>query len=143
MISREDIEQAAQRIQGYVRRTPVMALEQPLWGIDAQVFLKLEQLQYTGSFKPRGTFNRMLAYPLPDAGVIAESGGNHGAAVAYAAQQLGCRAEVFVPEVCPPMKRERLLRYGAQVEVIGANFAEALAASEARAAQTHALVVHA
>ena len=143
MISREDIEEAAQRIHGYVRRTPVMSLEQHAWGINAQIILKLEQFQHTGSFKPRGAFNRILAHPVPTAGIIAASGGNHGLAVAYAAQQLGYRAEIFVPELCPPIKVERLRHYGGEVKLVGVNYAEALAASEVRAAQTGALMVHA
>jgi threonine dehydratase len=143
MILRRDIEHAAQRIDGYVRKTPVMSLERHAWCIDAQVILKLEQFQHAGSFKPRGAFNRILAHDIPDAGVIAASGGNHGVAVAYAAQQLGYHAEIFVPELCPPIKVERLRHYGAQVQLVGANYAEALAASEAQAAQTGALVVHA
>jgi threonine dehydratase len=143
MISRKDIEEAAQRIHGYVRRTPVMPLEQHAWGIDARLILKLEQFQHAGSFKPRGAFNRILAHPVPDAGIIAASGGNHGLAVAYAAQQLGYRAEIFVPELCPPIKVERLRHYGCEVKLVGANYAEALAASEVRAVQTGALMVHA
>jgi threonine dehydratase len=143
MISREDIEEAAQRIHGYVRRTPVMPLEQHAWGIDARLILKLEQFQHAGSFKPRGAFNRILAHAVPDAGIIAASGGNHGLAVAYAAQQLGYRAEIFVPESCPLIKVERLRHYGGEVKLVGANYAEALAASEVQATQTGALIVHA
>ncbi len=143
MISRPDIEQAARRIDGYVRQTPIMALERHAWGIDAQIILKLEQFQHAGSFKPRGAFNRMLSHTIPASGVIAASGGNHGVAVAYAAQQLGYPAEIFVPEACPPNKVARLRRYGAQVSMVGANYAEALAASEIRAMQTGALQVHA
>ncbi|BCL84088.1 serine/threonine dehydratase [Ktedonobacteria bacterium brp13] len=143
MISRIDIEHAAQRIGGYVRQTPIMQLERQAWEIDAQVILKLEQFQHTGSFKARGAFNRMLAQSIPASGIIAASGGNHGAAVAYAAQQLGYHAEIFVPESCPIVKVERLRSYGAQVRMVGANYAEALIASEARAAQSGALTIHA
>ena len=143
MISRADIEAAAQHIYGYVRRTPVMPLERQAWGIDAQIVLKLEQFQHTGSFKPRGAFNRILTHTIPEAGLIAASGGNHGVAVAYVAQQLGYHAEIFVPELCSPVKVERLRHYGAQVRMVGADYAEALAASQARATQTHALIVHA
>jgi threonine dehydratase len=143
MISRAAIETAAHQIEGDVRHTPVLRLESRAWGIPAQITLKLEHLQHTGSFKPRGAFSRMRAQPLPEAGVIAASGGNHGVAVAYAAQQLGCRAEIFVPELCPPLKVQRLRHYGAQVQVVGATYAEALAASEIRAEETGALMVHA
>lgn len=143
MISREAIEEAALRISGYVRQTPVMELEAHAWGLDAQVVLKLEQVQHAGSFKPRGAFNRLLSNEIPDAGVIAASGGNHGVAVAYAAQCLGARSEIFVPEICPPAKVARLRSYGAYVHMIGANYAEALLASQHVAEQTGALVVHA
>ena len=68
--------------------------------------LKLELLQHTGSFKPRGAFNRLLKATIPTAGVIAASGGNHGAAVAYVARDLGCTAEIFVPTVTPAMGYE-------------------------------------
>jgi len=140
---RAEIEAASQRIAGYVRTTPIMHLEAGIWGLDAKVTLKFEQLQHTASFKPRGAFNRILSNRIPEAGVIAASGGNHGIAVAYAAQKLGHRAEIFVPEVCAPVKVERLRSYGALVSIVGANYAEALVASQARAEQTGALVVHA
>jgi threonine dehydratase len=140
---RAEIEAASIRVAGYVRTTPIIHLEAGAWGLDARVVLKFEQLQHTGSFKPRGAFNRLLSSSVPPAGVIAASGGNHGLAVAYAARQLGHRAEIFVPEVCPPIKVERLRSYGAIVTQIGAAYAEALRASQARAEQTGALVVHA
>lgn len=140
---RSEIEEASKRIAGYVRETPVMHLESGFRGIDARLTLKLEQLQHTGSFKPRGAFNRILSNTVPAAGVIAASGGNHGVAVAYVARQLGYRAEIFVPEVCSPIKVQRLHEYGAAVTIVGASYAEALLASQARAAQTGALVVHA
>jgi threonine dehydratase len=140
---RADIEAASRRIAGFVRTTPIIHLETGAWGLDAHLVLKLEQLQHTGSFKPRGAFNRILSQRVPAAGVIAASGGNHGVAVAYVARQLGHRAEIFVPESCPPVKVERLRNYGAHVTMVGAAYADALLASEARAAQTGALVVHA
>ncbi len=140
---RAEIEAASKRIAGYVRTTPIMRLEAGAWGLDARLVLKLEQLQHTGSFKPRGAFNRILSQRVPPAGVIAASGGNHGVAVAYVAQQLGQRAEIFVPEVCPRVKVERLRNYGADVTMVGATYAEALMASQTRAEETGALVVHA
>src|SRR5216683_2170301 len=140
---RAEIEKASKRIAGYVRTTPIMQLEAGIWGLDGQVTLKFEQLQHTASFKPRGAFNRILSNTVPEAGVIAASGGNHGIAVAYAARRLGHRAEIFVPEVCSLVKIERLRNYGAQVSIVGADYAEALATSQVRAAQTGALVVHA
>jgi len=140
---RAEIEAASKRIAGHVRETPVMYLEAGAWGLDTQLILKFELLQHTGSFKPRGAFNRILSNAVPEAGVIAASGGNHGVAVAYVARQLGYTAEIFVPEVCPPVKVQRLRNYGALVTQVGANYAEALLASQARAQQTGALVVHA
>jgi threonine dehydratase len=143
VITRTEIDDAAARIAPYTRRTPVMALEPGALGLDTPLVLKLELLQVTGSFKPRGAFSRILLSDVPEAGVIAASGGNHGGAVAYAARQLGLRAEIFVPETTSPVKVDRLRRYGAHVTQGGANYTEALAASEARAAETGALVVHA
>lgn len=140
---RAEIERASKRIADYVRITPIMHLEAGIWGLAAHVTLKFEQLQHTASFKPRGAFNRILSNAVPQVGVIAASGGNHGIAVAYAAQKLGYPAEIFVPEVCAPVKIERLRNYGAQVSIVGANYAEALEASKLRAAQTGALIVHA
>ena len=118
-------------------------MEPDVWGIEAHIVLKLEQLQHTGSFKPRGAFNRILTNQVPETGVIAASGGNHGIAVAYVAHRLGHRAEIFVPEICSPVKVERLRSYGAQVSLVGATYAEALVASQERAVQTGALMVHA
>lgn len=143
MISRTAIQEAARRVAPHVRRTPSLALEDGAFGIDARIFLKLECLQHTGSFKPRGAFNSILSSTVPESGVIAASGGNHGAAVAFAAQQLGHRAEIFVPTISPKNKVERLRHYGATVNVVGRDYAEALAASKDRAAQTGALQIHA
>lgn len=143
MITKEDIRAAAQRIAPYIRTTPVMRVEPGLSNVPGDTFLKLESLQVTGSFKPRGAFNRLLGEPLPRAGVVAASGGNHGIAVAYAAQKLGARAEIYVPSLATALKRKMLTNLGAQVVVAGNNYVEALAASEARAAETGALKVHA
>jgi len=143
MISRTEIQDAGRRIVGHVRRTPVMALEDRAFGLDAKIFFKLECLQHTGSFKPRGAFNCILSSSVPPAGVIAASGGNHGAAVAYAAQKLGHHAEIFVPAATPANKVERLRQYGAALNLIGNNYAEALAASMERATQTGAIPIHA
>jgi threonine dehydratase len=107
------------------------------------LFFKFELLQHSGSFKPRGAFNRLLSCSVPDAGVIAASGGNHGAAVAYAARALSRRAEIFVPAISSSVKVERIRSYGAKLIVGGADYGEALIASQVRAAETGALVVHA
>lgn len=143
MIERSDIEIAAGRISAYVRETPVIALEDGAFGLDAEVFLKLESLQHTSSFKPRGAFNRILSSDVTEAGVIAASGGNHGAAVAFAARRLGHRAEVFVPTISSRSKVELIERYGPTLRVEGSEYAEALRLSLERAEETGALMIHA
>jgi threonine dehydratase len=143
VIASLDIEAAAARIAPHLRVTPVIAMEPRAFGSPARLMLKLELMQHTGSFKPRGAFNRILSSSVPDSGVIAASGGNHGAAVAYAARQLSHVAEIFVPEPTPDVKVERLRRYGARVVLAGASYAEAYVASGERARETGALEVHA
>ena len=143
MLSRSDIAAAAARISGFVRHTPVLRTAPGDLGCSAPITLKLELLQQTGSFKPRGAFNRMLQERCPTAGVIAASGGNHGAAVAYAARALSVTAEIFVPETTPAAKLARISHYGARVVRAGATYADALAACRARQAESGALEVHA
>jgi threonine dehydratase len=145
MITRADVEEAAERVGGRVRRTPTVEVEPEALGTPAPVLLKLELLQHTGSFKPRGIFNRVLGSRAAAKanGVIAASGGNAGLAVAYAAEQLGLHAEIFVPVSASPVKVARLRTLGAVVNVTGAHYADAFAASQERAAATGALVVHA
>ena len=142
-VGRADVRTAARRIAPYVRRTPVVVLDGARVGLPHDVVLKLESLQHSGSFKVRGAFNTLLSAPVPAAGVIAASGGNHGAAVAYAASALGHRAEVFVPAAAPAAKLERIRRYGARVTAVGADYAEAFAASVEQGEATGALRVHA
>jgi threonine dehydratase len=139
------IEAAAARIQDRVRRTPVLTVGgRELPGVGAGVIsLKLEMLQHTGSFKPRGAFNRILACPVPEVGVIAASGGNHAQAVAWAARELGHRAEIFVPRTAPAIKVARLHELGATVVQVGALYDEAREAADSRASETGALMVHA
>ena len=143
MTTRSDIAAASVRIAKYIRHTPLLRLSGEELGLDFPVTLKLDLLQHTGSFKPRGAFNRLLSVELPIAGVIAASGGNHGAAVAYAARALGVTAEIFVPTLTPRTKVARIAGYGARVVQTGATYAEALAASRERQAATGALEVHA
>jgi threonine dehydratase len=146
-VDRPAIEAAARRIAPHVRHTPLFRLAAGDLGIPFPVALKLELLQHAGSFKPRGAFNRILAAreagTLPAAGVIAASGGNHGAAVAYAARALGLTAEIFVPEPTPETKRKRIESFGARLVRTGAAYVDALAASRARQAETGAMEVHA
>lgn len=143
MTNRSEIAAAASRIAGYVRHTPLLRLTGAAPGLKFPVTLKLELLQHAGSFKPRGAFNRLLSAEVPEVGVIAASGGNHGAAVAYAARALGVTAEIFVPSLTPAMKVARIASYSARVVQTGATYAEALAASRDRQTETGALEVHA
>jgi threonine dehydratase len=146
-VTPDDVAAAHERIAPYVRRTPVLALTpDDVAGLPAPVLLKLELLQHAGSFKPRGAFHRVLrerdAGTVPPAGVIAASGGNHGAALALVAQRLGIAAEIFVPASSPPLKAERIRSYGATVVVGGDLYDDAQAAADRRAAETGALQVH-
>lgn len=143
MIDRSNVEAAWRLIQPHVRRTPVIELPAGSFGVAAPLALKMEALQVSGSFKGRGAFHKLLASQVPAAGIVAASGGNHGAAAAYAARALGHRAEIFVPTIASPTKVARLKAYGAVVHQIGPVYAEARAASERRAAETGALIVYA
>src|SRR3954468_19759091 len=140
-ISREDIRAADARIAPHIRRTPVWTLRRA-FGHDGPVALKLEFLQHAGSFKPRGAFNTLLSRPIPPAGVAAASGGNHGAAVAYAAKELGLRAHIFVPEISSPAKVAVIRSHGAEVVIGGARYADAQEACDRYVAETGALRVH-
>lgn len=148
MPNRYQIESCQRRFQeGYshfIRQTPVWKLPGKALGVDcAEVWLKLEQLQTSGSFKARGMLNRLLSNTIPSSGVIVASGGNAGIATAAAARELGVRCEVFVPEVSSPAKRAKLVALGAEVVVTGAAYSEALQACLARQQQTGALLTHA
>ena len=125
-----------------MRRTPIVRPGPGSFGVDVELVLKLECLQHTGSFKPRGAFNTVLSADVGPAGVVAASGGNHGAAVAFVARALGMRAEVFVPELCPQVKRQRIAQLGATVTVGGAIYDDAQVAATQRAGDTGALLVH-
>jgi threonine dehydratase len=141
MITRDAIAQAAARIAPHVRKTPVVDVT--VEGVTLPVTLKLELLQHAGSFKSRGAFNTLLQASVGAGGVATASGGNHGAAVAYASRQLGHKAKIFVPEISSPAKVARIASYGAEVVQKGANYSEALALCEAWIAQSGATGVHA
>lgn len=143
MIAPDEIRGAAQRIAAYVRRTPVIELQPGAFLSDAPLTLKLESLQHTGSFKPRGAFNRVLSHNVKSGTLVAASGGNHGVAVAYVAKRLGLQAEIFVPTVSSPVKVQRLRDYGATVRIVGDVYADSLEASKERASQPDAFEVHA
>jgi threonine dehydratase len=141
MIPRDAITRAATRIAPHVRRTPVVSVT--MEGVELPVTLKLELLQHAGSFKSRGAFNTLLQARVGHGGVATASGGNHGAAVAYASRQLGHKARIFVPEISSPAKVSRIASYGADVVQKGANYSEALALCEAWIATSGATSVHA
>ena len=143
-ITRDRIAATESVIRPYVRRTPLLAADLADFGLAAgSVTFKLEMLQHSGSFKARGAFANLLLRKPPRAGVVAASGGNHGAAVAYAAQRLGIPATIFVPEITSPAKIERIKTYGARLVVGGQRYADALAASEEHIATSGAMPVHA
>jgi threonine dehydratase/predicted RNase H-like nuclease len=141
-VPREMIEDAAARIAGRARVTPVMHLGPGAFGSAANISLKLECLQHAGSFKTRGAFNNLLSLPVPAAGVAAASGGNHGAAVAFAARERGVKATIFVPEISPAAKIEAIRRFGAEVVIGGAQYDDAQAACDRFVAETGALKIH-
>ena len=143
MIGTDDIEAAYARIAGRVRRTPVMDVEAVAFATQEPLSLKLELFQHSGSFKARGAFNNLLSCDVPAAGVAAASGGNHGAAVAYAAQALGLPAHIFVPEISSPVKISRIRGFGADVLVEGAAYADALERCGAFMAKSGAIGIHA
>ncbi|WP_417726390.1 threonine/serine dehydratase [Roseovarius sp.] len=132
------ISEAAGRISGHVRRTPVMQVA--LGGYP--VALKLEQMQHTGSFKARGAFNTLLQAEVPEAGIVAASGGNHGAAVACAAARLGHRARIYVPEIAGPAKIALIRAQGADLQVVPGAYADAAARAAEWQAATGAIQVH-
>lgn len=143
-IEREDIEAAERAIRPHIRRTPVIEADAADFGLTPQrLFFKPEFLQHSGSFKARGAFANLLLREVPEAGVAAASGGNHGVAVAYAAMQLGLPARIFVPTISSPAKIARIRGYGAELVVTGERYADALAASEEWVRQSGALPVHA
>jgi threonine dehydratase len=142
IVTPQDVDEARTRIAGHVRTTPVLRLERGAFGLPGEIVLKLELLQHTGSFKPRGAFNKMLSSSVPEAGVIAASGGNFGLAVAHASHELGHRAEIFVPESSPPIKARRIREAGAEVTLVPGYYDDAQTALARRAEETGALVMH-
>jgi threonine dehydratase len=144
MIDRAAIARTYELIAPYIRTTPVVEASGADFGLPAfPLSLKLELFQHAGSFKTRGAFANLLTRAIPVAGVAAASGGNHGAAVAYAAMRLGVKARIFVPTVSSPAKIARIRSYGADLVVTGERYADALAASQAWIAESGALPVHA
>jgi threonine dehydratase len=144
LITREQITSTYDLIRPNIRRTPVIEVSGEDFGLAPhRLSLKLELLQHSGSFKARGAFTNLLTRAVPEHGVVAASGGNHGAAVAYAAMKLGIPAKIFVPTVASAAKIERLRNYGADLVITGERYADALAASEEWIGTSGALAVHA
>ena len=143
-IDRASIERTYGLIAPYIRVTPVVETSGTDFGLAAfPLAFKLELFQHAGSFKTRGAFTNLLTRAIPAAGVVAASGGNHGAAVAYAAMRLGVKARIFVPTVSSAAKISRIRAYGADLVVTGDRYADALAASQTWTAESGALPVHA
>ena len=135
---------AARRIAPHVRRTPVITVDGADFGLDGvRLVFKLEFLQHAGSFKTRGAFNSLLSREIPRVGVVAASGGNHGAAVAFAAMKMRHAATIFVPSVASAAKMEQIRGYGARLEIAGERYNDALIASEAFVATSGAAAIHA
>src|SRR3954471_10020720 len=124
-------------VRPHLRTTPVVELEGSAIDLpDVRILLKLELLQHSGSFKARGAFANLLLRPIPAAGIVAASGGNHGAAVAFAAAKLGIPAKIFIPTCSSPAKVDRIRSYGATLVITGELYADALEASEIWAAES-------
>jgi len=143
-LSRERIQATERIIRPHIRQTPVLEVDGAEFGLDSiKIIFKLELFQHAGSFKARGAFTNILTREVPLAGVVAASGGNHGAAVAFAAMKLRKPATIFVPSVASPSKLDRIRGYGAELVIAGDRYAESLEASEAWTAQSGALPIHA
>lgn len=143
-LSRAAIAEMAARLRPHLRHTPIFRTRAEDFGLSGrEISFKLEFMQHSGSFKARGAFANLLTRQVPETGVVAASGGNHGAAVAFAARNLGHKATIFVPAVTPAAKADRIRALDAKLIVGGALYAEALAASQDFARRTGALEVHA
>src|ERR1043166_1957061 len=139
-LSRERIQATERVIRPYIRRTPTLEVDGAEFGLDSfKIVFKLELFQHAGSFKARGAFTNMLTREVPVAGVVAASGGNHGAAVAYAAMKLKKPATIFVPSVASQSKLDRIRGYGAELIIAGDRYNDSLEASKEFTAQSGAL----
>ncbi|HEY3738246.1 MAG TPA: threonine/serine dehydratase [Bryobacteraceae bacterium] len=144
LVNRETIAANVPRIRPHVRHTPVLKIDSSEFGLPpGSLVCKLEFLQHAGSFKTRGAFTNLLTRDVPSAGVVAASGGNHGAAVAYAAGRLGIPATIYIPTVASPAKVDRIRSYGAKLVITGDRYSDALEASERWACESGALPIHA
>src|SRR6185295_16452742 len=143
-LTRSEIARVHELIRPYIRYTPVLAANGRDLGLAPfRLTLKLEFLQHSGSFKVRGAFTNLLTRDIPPAGVAAASGGNHGLAVAFAANRLGIPATIFVPSVAAATKQERIRSLKAKLVVAGERYADALEASRRFVVESGALEIHA
>ncbi len=142
-VTQKSIRAAYARINPHIRVTPVLDLPAGAFGLAQPLSLKLELFQHAGSFKPRGAFNTLTSVSMPKAGVAAASGGNHGAAVAYAAQKMQQKARIFVPEISSPAKIAKIREFGADVVVQGQRYNDALELCEAFQRASGAYGIHA
>lgn len=136
-----EISAARQRVAPYILQTPVMTCDNLIDGLSIEI--KLEHMQHTGSFKARGAFNSLLSIDVPDIGVVAASGGNHGAAVAYAAKQLGHKASIFVPDIAGPAKIDLIRQSGVEPVVVPGAYVDALREANRMINEGGALSIHA
>lgn len=144
LIDKQAIRSAGQLIRPYIRQTPVISVDAADFGLPpGNIRLKLEFMQHAGSFKARGAFTNLLSRRVPDAGIAAASGGNHGAAVAYATQKLKIPARIFVPTVASAEKVERIRQFGADLVIGGDRYADALGACDAYVRESGAMSIHA
>lgn len=144
LIDRTQIAATHVRIRMHIRRTPVLTMDGNDFGLgEFPMFLKLELFQHTGSFKARGALTNLMTRNVPAAGVVAATGGNHGVAVAFAAQKFNVPARIFVPSVASPAKRQRIEEYGANLVVAGERYADALEASKVWQERSGAMSIHA
>ena len=142
-IEKDGIRSVERLIRPHVRRTPILQMSGEELGLGSfEITLKLELFQHSGSFKTRGAFANMLLRQVPETGVVAASGGNHGAAVAFAASKLGKPAKIFVPSVASPAKMERIRSYGAELVVFGDRYSDALAESQNWAEKSDTMFEH-
>jgi threonine dehydratase len=144
LIDRGQIAVAYGRIREHIRRTPILAMDGQDLGLDAvPVVLKLELFQHSGSFKARGALTNLMTRDVPGAGVVAASGGNHGVAVAFAAQKFKVPARIFIPSIASPAKRQRIEEYGANLVIAGESYADSLEASKVWQEKSGAMSIHA
>ncbi|NNF25147.1 MAG: threonine/serine dehydratase [Rhodobacteraceae bacterium] len=145
-VTRDAINAAYPIIAPHIRRTPVLTVSAANLGLDpnlSPIALKLEFLQYSGSFKARGATYNLMTAPVPEAGVVAASGGNHGAALAWAARRMNAKCKIFVFSFTPKAKIDRIKSFGAEVEPVDGGFDELMSATHAYAEKTGARLVHA